>query len=168
MLKAWLGVALLLTSCGYHLVGQGDGSVIPKDVTSARLTTNAGEQGKILLAELQQLWTQYDSLPPLENDTITEETVVLRIEQVAQTFSPITFDAAGLALQYQLSVSGVLNLYQQDGLLWSSGVVSVRGQVFGEAGSNNPSTIEAERETLAEQLHKQWAQDAMARLQSGF
>lgn len=163
-----LVASLLLTSCGYHLVGQGESSVIPEDVTSARLTTNAGEQGKLLLAELQQLWLQHETLPPLESNSMTEKTVVLRIEQASQTFSPIAFDAAGLALQYQLSVSGLLNIYQQDGLLWSSGMVSVRGQVFGEAGSNNPSTVEAERVTLAEQLEQQWAQDVMARLQSGF
>ena len=166
-------LSLLLSACGYHLVGQGDSSVIPEDVTSASLTTNAGKDGKVLLAELQQQWLQRDSLPPLRDGGDSGDNkhhVTVRIEQANTAFVPVAFDASGLAIQYQLRVSAVLQMYRSDALLWSSGVVSSSADIFGDATAlaNNPASIEAEKETLSEQLYQKWAQDALARLQSGF
>jgi outer membrane lipopolysaccharide assembly protein LptE/RlpB len=162
---------LLLSACGYHLVGQGDASVIPEDVTSASLSTNAGQVGKILLGELQQLWLQNEHLPPLQDDKgVKAHHITMRIEQANTAFVPVAFDSAGLAIQYQLRVSAVLNMYQKDTLIWSSGAVSSSADVFGDASAlaNNPASIEAEKETLSEQLYQKWAQEALARLQSGF
>ena len=156
---------MLLSGCGYHLVGQGESNVIPEGVHTANLTTNAGVQGKLLLAELHQLWTQNTSLPALSKK---DPQVMLRIEGANNTFIPIAYDASGLAIQYKLSVSGILNMYKDDTLIWSSSIIVVDATVFGDASSNNPSVVEAERQTLQEQLYLQWAQDALARLQSGF
>ncbi len=168
-----VALGLLLGACGYHLVGQGGSVVIPDDVTSASLTTNAGKDGKVLLAELQQLWLQRNHLPPLrksEDGPGDPHHVILRIEQAKTAFVPVAFDASGLAIQYQLRVSAVLQMYRQDTLIWSSGVVSSSADIFGDATAlaNNPASIEAEKETLSEQLYRKWAREALARLQSGF
>lgn len=167
---AWLLLVLLgVAGCGYHLVGQGGGSAIPQGVESAALWASSDATGKALLAEFQHVWVQYPTLPMLSEGQ-GEKHVVLRIEQAKNTFVPVAFDALGLAIQYRLSMSGILNMYQEQALLWSSGTVLVSANVFGDSASsaNNPSIVEAERETLTEQLHVRWAEQAMSRLKSGF
>jgi len=160
-------VSLLLTSCGYHLVGQGDGKsrVIPDAVTTAALQSVAGKYGKVLLAELRTLWKQHDSFPTLQVSEDNEHHVILRIEGAKTRLTPVAFSAAGLAIQYRLTVSAVLNMYQGHRQIWGSGLVLVEADVF---EGNDPSVTEAERERLTEQLNEAWAKKAMARLQSGF
>ncbi len=169
-----LVLSLLLSACGYHLVGQGKSAVIPQGTTSATLLSDGSRLGKILLGELQQQWLQKASLPSLHDKNPSQNLdtrhVTLRIESPNETFIPVAFDGSGLAIQYRLSVTGVLNMYQENTLIWRSGVISSNADIFGDASAlaNNPTAIEAERETLVEQLRKQWAQEALARLQSGF
>ncbi len=162
-------LALLLSSCGYHLVGQGQSHVIPHDTRTVTLQTTPSTLGKILLAELRAQWLQRESLPHLQEGS-GKTHVTLRIENPEQAFTPVAFDASGLAIQYRLSVSGVLRMYQEHSLIWQSGLVTSSADIFGDAAalSNNPASVEAEREALEEQLHQKWAQDVLARLQSGF
>ncbi len=168
-LPLYLALVLILTSCGYHLVGQGESAVIPEGVTSASLEAAPNALGKTLLADLRVQWLQRESLPSLESGG-GQHHVVLRIENPSEAFTPVSFDASGLAIQYRLSVSGSLNMYQNNSLIWQSGAVSASADIFGDASAltNNPASIEAEREALKEQMYQQWAQDALARLQSGF
>ena len=168
-LPLYLALALMLTSCGYHLVGQGKSNVIPQKVTTANLQAPPSTLGKILLGELRQQWLQRDALPTLQRGSGATY-VTLRIESPNEAFTPVAFNASGLAIQYRLSVSGVLNMYRENSLIWRSGSVSSSADIFGDAAAltNNPASIEAERETLQEQLYQQWAKDALARLQSGF
>jgi len=165
-----LCLSLSLNACGYHLVGQGKSSVIPNSVTSANLTTNAGMKGKVLLSELRQRWLQNSSLPTLDEEDSGKNHIIIRIENASETFTPVAFDSSGLAIQYRLSVLGMLNMYQENTLIWSSGIVSSSADIFGDASAlaNNPTSIEAEKETLVEQLREKWAQDSLARLLSGF
>ncbi|HID36846.1 MAG TPA: hypothetical protein EYP39_05650 [Ghiorsea sp.] len=165
-----LTLVVLLTSCGYHLVGQGKSNVIPEQVVSASLTSQGAAQDKALLAELRQAWIQRKSLPVLQDKTQNTQHVSLRIESASEVFTPVAFNVSGLAIQYRLSVSASLKMYQNNALIWQSGLVVSSADIFGDAAAltNNPASIEAERETLLEQLRKQWAQDALARLQSGF
>ncbi len=165
-----LFLSLLLSACGYHLVGQGKSNVIPDKVITASLSSQGSVQDKALLAELEQAWKQRRSLPTLQATNQRQQHVHLRIENASETFVPVAFDASGLAIQYRLSVSASLKMYQNNTLIWHSGSVSSQADIFGDASAltNNPASIEAERETLLEQLRKQWAQDALARLQSGF
>jgi len=152
------------------LVGQGESTVIPAGVTTASLATNVGVKGQVLLSELRQLWLQNASLPTLQEQGSGEEHIIMRIEDASETFTPVAFNASGLAIQYRLSVLGVLNMYQDNTLVWSSGAVSSSADIFGDATAlaNSPTSIEAERETLTEQLRQKWAQSALARLLSGF
>jgi len=166
MLKGFVAFAFLLTSCGYHLVGQGDGSVFPQEVNTATLQSNASLTGKAIAAELNFIWQQRTSLPTLEaRDSGNKEHAVVRIEQENIVFTPVGFDASGLAMQYRLQLSAILKMYQQDALIWQSGSIMVYADVF---GASDPSVTEAERERLTEQLYKTWAKEALARLQSGF
>ncbi|MDX8381545.1 MAG: hypothetical protein R8M14_05480 [Ghiorsea sp.] len=165
-----LCLSLSLNACGYHLVGQGESSVILKGVTTASLSNNAGMNGQMLLSELRQRWIQNSSLPTLEEDESGKQHIIMRVENATETFTPVAFDSSGLAIQYRLSVLGVLNMYQENTLIWSSSLVSSSADIFGDASAlaNNPTSIEAEKETLVEQLREKWAQDSLARLLSGF
>lgn len=164
-LTLYLAVILMLTSCGYHLVGQGESAYIPKGVVSANLQSTERADTQPLLAALTQAWEGNTYLPSLQDESFGQESVVLRIEKQNITFNPTGFDASGLAIQYRLNISAVLNMYQEHQLIWQSGTVAVFADVF--EGSDS-SVIEAERVRLTEQLQHQWAQQALARLQSGF
>lgn len=166
MLKWFVVLTFLLTSCGYHLVGQGDGSVFPQMVNTATLQSNASLTGKSIAAELSFIWQQQALLPALEaGNSLNKEHVVVRIEQENIVFMPVGFDASGLAVQYRLQLSAMLRMYHQNALIWQSGAIMVYADVF---GASDPSVTEAERERLTEQLYKMWAKEALARLKSGF
>jgi outer membrane lipopolysaccharide assembly protein LptE/RlpB len=168
-------VCALLTSCGYHLVGQGSSTVIPDDVISANLSavhspsadsSQASDKfSQPLLAELTSLWENNEYLPSLRPERVSRDHVTVRVEQADNQFAPVAFDAAGLAIQYRMQVSAVLKLYQENTMIWQSGVVLVHTDVF---GGSDPSVIEAERERLTEQLEQEWAKNTMSRLTSGF
>jgi len=160
-----LAATLMLTSCGYHLVGHGTMTVIPEGVTTASLETMETGNAKILLSELQYLWQKKNNLPALSDQKTGAEHVTLRIENVTVSFVPAAFDASGLAIQYRLNISGVLNMYQQDALIWGSGVVMESADIF---EGSDPSATEAERSRQTEQLNQEWAKDALSRLRSGF
>ncbi|WP_038249293.1 LPS-assembly lipoprotein LptE [Ghiorsea bivora] len=157
--------ALLLSSCGYHLVGQGDGSVIPSGVQSAWLETGSTAQEQALRLELAALWQENEHLPVLDDVKPSQTHITVRLEQVRETFSPIGFDAAGLAVQYRLSISATLRMYQDNSLIWQARGILVSADVF---AGDDPSVIESERARLTKQLQTSWARAALARLQSGF
>ncbi|MDQ7002807.1 MAG: hypothetical protein Q9N02_09005 [Ghiorsea sp.] len=158
-------LTLLLSSCGYHLVGQGESTVIPHGVETAWLEADASSQGQALQLELAALWQENSRLPALHDVKPNKAHVTVRIEQVHETFSPIGFDAAGLAVQYRLSISATLRMYQAGSLIWQASGVLVSADVF---AGNDPSVIESERARLTKQLQISWAKSALARLQSGF
>ena len=87
-----LVLCLLLSSCGYHLVGQGKATVIPEEVSSATLLASSGTEADLLLPELKFLWQNNKFLPELRSEQTGEEHVTLRIEQVKIEFIPITPD----------------------------------------------------------------------------
>ena len=162
-LIASLLACLLLSSCGYHLVGQGKSVVIPQGVTSASLSVLGDDA--LLLEKLSQQWQQHASLPALGKGSLATQHIRMRIERVSETFSPVAFAASGLAIQYRLQLQAVLHMYQEERLVWSSDAVVVNADVFGK---DNPSVIEAERVRLGTVLRQQWAKEALNRLNSGF
>jgi len=156
---------LLLSGCGYHLVGQGDSSVIPNGVQSAWLEAKGSAQAQTLRLELAALWQENKYLPALDNVKPSKMHVTIRLEQVREIFSPIGFDASGLAVQYRLSISATLRMYQENSLIWQARGILVSADVF---AGDDPSVIESERGRLTKQLQTSWARAALARLQSGF
>ena len=162
-------VAMLLTSCGYHLVGHGNGAgVIPADVETVSLQAT-NEAAKSLLVELKRRISNRSEEGYLlvEADKVedAEAHAAIRLEQASEQFVPSAYDASGVATQYRLTISGNILVYRSGKLLWKSGVISESGEVFVVGG---PPGAEAARNRIQRDLRAQWASRAWSRLSSGF
>jgi len=155
---------LLLSSCGYHLVGHGGGAgAIPADVHTVTITGNAEAQ---LLSMLRQRLTSeryqlIDSAPGA--DTAHHALLHVRIDPLA--FVPSAYDLSGVATQYRMIFTGSLMLEQDGKTLWQSGPIQRQGDVYVSGG---PASIDASRTRLLSDLQKQWVSDAVGRVHSGF
>jgi len=159
-------MALLLSACGYHLVGQGDGQgAIPSDVRTLSLIVQGANSPQLSEQLKQQLASdRYALVAP--QDVLDEETHAnLRVTILPLGFNPSAYDVAGVATQYRMTYSGTLSLDRKDGTIWRSGVIQRQGDIYVTGG---PTTIQASRQRLQDDLRKQWLQDAMGRLRSGF
>jgi len=163
-------LALALNSCGYHMVGHGDGAggAIPADVTLLSLAGNA--KPAVLVALRQRLQSDRYAIVEangVEANTTGDETTfaMLYVTVSPLVFTPSTFDATGIATQYRMIFSGSLLLERQGETIWQSGMVQRQGDVFVSA---EPTSIEASRERLLADLRKQWLSDAIGRIRSGF
>jgi len=157
----WLGAmaAMLLSACGYHLVGHGDGTgAIPADVHSIALISNdaAREALPLMRDRLQQ--AGYDLAAERPEAT-------LRLMLQPESFAPSAYDRAGVATQYRMAIAGTLVLEQDGAVIWQSGNLAVQDEIYVTAG---PASIEASRQRLGEQLRNTWVREAWSRLQSGF
>jgi len=160
-LPLWLLTAavMLLSGCGYHLVGHGDGTgAIPADVHAVALLGNdaAREVLPLLRDRLQQ--AGYDL-----NAEQAEAT--LRVALQPEGFAPSAYDRAGVATQYRMAIAGSLVLEQDGAVIWQSGDLAVQDEIYVTAG---PASIEASRQRFGEQLRNAWVHEAWSRLQSGF
>jgi len=165
MIRMLLPALMLLTSCGYHLVGQGGGAgAIPADVRTLSIV-GSGETQQILTPLHQRLNSERYAL--IDHDSIADEehhaTVRLHVSPVV--FNPSAYDAAGVATQYRMVFSGSLQVERMDKVIWQSGTIQQMGDVY---VTGDPTSIEASRERLLRDLRKQWLQDAVGRLRSGF
>jgi len=154
-----MAATVLLSACGYHLVGHGDGAgAIPEDVHSIALISNeaAREALPLLRDRLQQ--AGYDL-------TAEQPEATLRLMLQPATFAPSAYDRAGVATQYRMAVTGSLMLERDGAVIWQSGNLAVQDEVYVTAG---PASIEASRQLLGEQLRNSWVREAWSRLQSGF
>jgi outer membrane lipopolysaccharide assembly protein LptE/RlpB len=160
-----LPVLMLLTSCGYHLVGQGGGvGVVPADVRTLSIVDSGGAQQ--MLSPLRQRLSS-ESFSLIEHDNIADEEhhARLRLQISPVAFNPSAYDVAGVAIQYRMVLSGSLRLDRGGKVIWQSGTIQRWGDVF---VAGDPTSIEASRERLLRDLRKQWLQDAIGRLRSGF
>ena len=154
-------LALALNSCGYHLAGQGRG-VMPADVSIVKVTGVDNESTHNLL----KAWRRYVS-DHAKGFVVGEDhaDVELRLGAISESFNPVSFDASGVAITYRLSRSGSISLWRKDVRIWSSGIISVQGDVYAVGG---PTSIEASRTRLRRDLNRQWIREAWMRLSSGF
>jgi hypothetical protein len=134
-------------------------------VQSAWLEAGASPKAQALRLELAALWQENKHLPVLDDVKPSNKHITVRLEQAQEIFSPIGFDASGLAVQYRLSISATLRMYQENSLIWQAHGILVSADVF---AGDDPSVIESERTRLTKQLQTSWARAALARLQSGF
>ncbi len=157
-------LVLSLGGCGYHLVGHGDeDGAIPSDVKAISLVGNAESR---LLSQLRQR-LQSDRYAIIDAKESEDEAThaMLHINISPLTFTPSAYDVAGIATQYVMVFTGSLMLVHEGKTIWQSGAISRRGDVFVAGG---PTSIEASRERLLKDLHKQWLSDAVGRIRSGF
>lgn len=160
-----LTVCLLLASCGYHLVGQGEGSgAIPADVHTASISVSGSDQ-KIQTQLRQRLGSAHYALIEQKDVTDAESHAIIRVNIAPVSFNPSAYDAAGVASQYGMVFSGSLLVERMGKTIWQSGTIQKLGNVYVSGG---PTSIEASRERLLKDLRKQWLQDAVGRLRSGF
>ncbi|MFQ5518620.1 MAG: adenosylmethionine-8-amino-7-oxononanoate aminotransferase [Mariprofundus sp.] len=161
---ALMAALLALTACGYHLVGHGGGSgAIPADVTTLSIVGNADAQ---LLAQLRQRLHSDAYALVAAGDTVDQQHhAMLHVRISPLIFTPSTYDISGAATQYRMLFTGSLQLEQAGKTLWQSGAMQQRGDVFVTGG---PTSIEASRQRLKQDLSKQWLADAVGRLRSGF
>jgi len=165
MMRIFLPVLMLLTSCGYHLVGHGDGTdVIPADVRTLSIV-GSGEAHQLLSPLRQRLSSESFSLIAHDDIADEEHHATLRLHLSPPAYNPSAYDAAGVAIQYTMVVSGSLQVDRRGEIIWQSGTIQRQGDVF---VTGDPTSIEASRERLLRDLRKQWLQDAIGRLRSGF
>ena len=162
-----LMVVLLLTSCGYHLVGHGDGSgVIPEDVMTVSIGAT-GETAQQMGALLKRQMTRSEHYKVVASDDVPDELThaEMRIEQASESFVPSAYDQSGLATQYRMTIQGNVRLFRQDEKLWESGIISKSGDVFVSGG---PTGIESSRKRIGEDLQREWVNAVWGRINSGF
>ncbi len=157
-------LALMLTGlagCGYHLVGQGESSVLP---AGASLVVRADDEtGRNMAKALARMLI--DRGYSLARDTAQASTYVLHIRHVTERFLPVAYDASGLAVQYRLSLRADATLIQGENERWRSDTLHVQGDVFANGG---PTEIDAQRSQVRRQLQEAWVRKCLARLLSGF
>jgi len=158
--------ALILSACGYHLVGQGGTSdVVPKDAVVLQVQMLSGDDAR-LLAVAEKSLVQRMALPLLkQTDDSTEAVLNVYIEAANESMVATSFDSAGVANQYRLTISGNMRVLYQDKERWQSGVITVQGDVF---AAGDAVAIEAQRESVAKSLRKAWVQKVLQRMYSGF
>jgi len=153
-------LTFVLNGCGYRLAGQGRGSV-PEDVSIVKVTGADASARSILPA-----WRNYVSDHAkgfvVGKDHADAE---LRLGAISESFNPVSYDASGVAITYRLSRSGSISLWRKDVRIWSSGTISVQGDVYAVGG---PTSIEASRARLRRDLDRQWIREAWLKLASGF
>jgi len=164
-----IATSLLLGSCGYHLVGHGDGAgVIPADVRTVSLQAT-NEVAKTLMPGLERHFLRQSGesyeLVATGKTVDSERHAAIRLEQASESFVPSAFDSTGVATQYRLTISGNIRVYRGGKVIWDSGLISEAGDVFVTGG---PSGVEASRSRIQRDLRKQWAGRAWSRLSSGF
>ncbi len=165
MKNLFLPVLMLLTSCGYHLVGHGnDVGAIPADVRTLSVVAS-GESQQILTLLRRHLNSESYSLIEHGDSTDEEHHALLRLQVYPVSFNPSAYDVAGVAVQYRMVLSGSLQVERMGEIIWQSGPIQRLGDIF---VAGDPTSIEASRERLIRDLRKQWLQDAMGRLRSGF
>jgi len=164
-MRLLLPLLMLLTACGYHLVGQGgDAGAIPADVHTLSIA-GSGEVQQMLAPLRQRLRSDRYSLVDHGNIIDEEHHATIRLHVAPVVFNPSAYDAAGIATQYRMVFSGSLQVVRTDKIIWQSGTVQRLGDVY---VTGDPTSIEASRERLLRDLRKQWLQDVMGRLRSGF
>jgi len=156
-----LAAMILLGSCGYHLAGKS-GIVISPDVQSLAILAEGRGARKMVPVLHRHLLEQGTSHTLVQPGSADAE---LRIGNVSETFQQVGFDAAGIAIAYRSILSGELSLWREGNLLRTSGIIQVQDDVFSEG---SPTSIEASRERVLDDLRRRWVAEAWLRLSSGF
>ena len=159
-------VAVMLVSCGYQLVGHGESAgAIPADVKTLSLIVRGSSDRRLDPMLRQRLKSDRYALID-EQDVIDQAAhAKLRVNISQLLFRPSAYDAAGVETEYRMVFAGSLLIERQGKAIWQSGLISADGDVYVAGG---PASIEASRERLYNDLRKQWLQDALGRLRSGF
>lgn len=161
---ALLIITLSLGACGYHLVGHGgQQGVLAADVQQLQLQGSDAEGKAMAEALLPMLAAEYQvSLQAAKDDTSVAR---LRVVDAAQQVDISAYDAAGIAIQYRMTLRGAIQVIQPEADVWQSREIVVSGDVF---ASGDAIAVEAAKARTHEDLLQEWATQAMNAIQSGF
>ncbi|MDQ6995812.1 MAG: hypothetical protein Q9M18_09485 [Mariprofundaceae bacterium] len=156
----------MISACGYHLVGQGGTSdVVPKDAVALQVQM-LNSHDIALLTVVEKALEQRMSLPLMKENKHSEERVLhVYIEHAQENMLATSFDSSGVANQYRLTISGKMRVLYQTKQRWESSMMTVQGDVF---ATGDAIAIEAQRESVAKSLRKEWVQHVLQRMYSGF
>ncbi len=156
---------LLLSSCGYHLVGHGGGAgAIPADARTVAVL-GSGDAQDITASLRQLLRSERYELVDANSAADERRHATVRVNISPVSFTPSVYDAAGIATQYRMTLTGSVMVEMGGKPVWQSGAIQRRGDIYVAAG---PTSIEASRERVLRDLRKLWATDAAGRIRSGF
>jgi len=156
-------LAFFVSSCGYHLVGQGDGQgAIPEDVESIAMQAR-DEVARPLAEGLRRQLEIGDGYHFVKTKRGADAEIW--IEKASETFVPSAYDSKGIASQYRMTLRAGVVIHRDGKKIWGSGVISVSGDVYVAGG---PAGIEASRQRIRRDLQKEWIFNAASRIRSGF
>ncbi len=155
-------ICLMLSSCGYHLMGMGRG-VVPADVQVVRVVGAGGNE------RFMSSWLTYlrdnASYKVIAAASDQEAEAELHIGRLAESLVAITYDASGIVSVDRMTLSGEISLWQNGESIWNSGAISVYEDLDVTGG---PTTIESAKTRIRSDLETQWIRQAWLKLSSGF
>jgi len=164
LLSGLLSALLMLSGCAYHLVGHGSSvGTIPADVTTISIGGNADHN--LLLQLRQRLHSDAYSIVDGGDVSDQQHHATVDVQLPAPSFVPSAYSTNGVATQYRMTLSGSVSITRQGESIWQSGAIQRQGDVFVTGG---PTSIESSRQRLLEDLSRQWVNDAVGRMRSGF
>lgn len=167
---AILGLAWLITGCGYTLVGTG--SFLPPDIATVHVPTFTNQTTRV---ELEQIVTRAVSEEFVSRGRLRlvgappDADVLLRGTITGFGLTPVAFDAQGRATQYQVNVRAKIALVDRRGeeeqVLWKN-----EQYYFAEDYSVNPEEFDSfDQETRAiQQIAVRFAESLVSSVLEGF
>ncbi|MDX8376861.1 MAG: hypothetical protein R8L53_02430 [Mariprofundales bacterium] len=152
---------LFITGCGYKLAGQGQG-VVPEDVHIVAIYAPAAASLANMLRHHAGHKRGYVIVIDADSDTADAE---FHISGMNETFLPSSYDASGIAQSYNLTLTASISLWRDGLQIWNGGNINVREDVY---AIGDPSSIQAARQRISNDLQQEWASEAWLRISSGF
>ncbi|MDQ6966181.1 MAG: hypothetical protein Q9M23_04570, partial [Mariprofundaceae bacterium] len=150
ILSLFLLPCLLLSACGYHLMGMGQG-VVPTDVQVVRVIGAGGDErfSENLLAFMRDN-ANYKVIGGASEQEADAE---LHVSRLSESLATITYDASGIATVDRMSLTGEMSLWQENARIWHSGTISAYEDVDVAGG---PTAIESAKTRIRSDLETQW------------
>jgi len=157
-----VSLCLMLSACGYQLMGMGRG-VVPADVQVVRVI-GAGDDERFI-SSLMAYMRDNASYSVIGGASDKQADAELHVSQLSESLASITFDASGIATVDRMTLSGEMSLWRDDAQIWRSDSITAYEDVDVSGG---PTTIESAKTRIRSDLETQWMRQAWLKLSSGF
>jgi outer membrane lipopolysaccharide assembly protein LptE/RlpB len=157
-----LTVCLMLSSCGYHLMGMGRG-VVPADVDVVRVI--ASDQSDQFISNWMAYLRDNATYEVISAASEKESGAELHLGRLTESLAPITYDTSGIVTVDRMTLTGEVSLWQNGERIWNSGAISSYEDIDVSGG---PTTIESAKRRIRSDLETQWMRQAWLKLSSGF
>lgn len=157
-----LSLCLLLSACGYHLMGTGQG-VVPADVEVVRVIGAGGDEA--FVTSLIAFLRNHASYKVIGGASGQEADAELHVGRMNESLAAFTFDTSGIATVDRMTLTGDMSLWRDHEQIWRSGTISAYEDVDVSGG---PTAIESAKARIRSDLEAQWMRQAWLKLSSGF